>query len=191
MKGRGNQIQTKFLLSTLTLALPHRKGEEIIEKFKISLDRIYVLSPLLPAYRQAGPPASLWLSHPSAIEKTGRRQGQKLIHNLSWPVFGKMIRWVTKIIFIVGGLNILWCFSKSAQKKRPTPWTARMGLFSIIFFGGKIYAAASPAVSPSPPVGTSSSVYPSTQSSNGLYLERPVPAGIRRPMMTFSFNPFK
>jgi hypothetical protein len=32
MKGRGNQIQTKFLLSTLTLVLPHRKGEEIIEK---------------------------------------------------------------------------------------------------------------------------------------------------------------
>jgi hypothetical protein len=32
VKGRGNQIQTKFLLSTLTLALPHRKGEEIIEK---------------------------------------------------------------------------------------------------------------------------------------------------------------
>jgi len=32
MKGRGGQIQIKFLLSTLTLALPHRKGEGIIEK---------------------------------------------------------------------------------------------------------------------------------------------------------------
>ncbi len=52
------------------------------------------------------------------------------------------------------------------------------------------YADASAVVSPSPSA-VSSPVYPSTQSSNSLYLGRPVPAGIRRPMITFSFNPFK
>jgi len=75
-------------------------------------------------------------------------------------------------------------FSSTISTRPPDPLNPR----ALSFYS---QAAASAPVSPAPPSGTSSSVYPSTRSSNCLYLGRPVPAGIKRPMMTFSFNPFK